>query len=116
MSFALMAARLAASRLGADAEFFARQGGPGVAVRVVVGASDQLAGLGRAEGVAEPVTITVPVAALPVVQAGDEFRVGDVIYQVTAPLRDAAGASWRLACRRTEAEPAATTLLQAAAQ
>jgi hypothetical protein len=46
--------------------------------------------------------LSVPVAVLPSVQAGDRFWIAGDILTVQSALRDATGIAWRLACQRGE--------------
>lgn len=44
--------------------------------------------------------LTVPIAALPDIQAGDAFVLGTDILTVQHAERDAAGVAWRVLCQR----------------
>ena len=96
---AAMAVLVADPNLGADATW-QRGGGTVVALRVLRASPDQLrdafgTGLIQATDV-----LTVPIAALPDLAAGDTFTLGGEILTVQHAERDAAGVAWRVLCQR----------------
>lgn len=99
-AFAAALAALAADpNLGTDGTW-QRGGGPLVALRVLRSSPDQLrdafgTGLIQATDV-----LTVPIAVLPDVAAGDTFTLGPEVLTVQHAERDAAGVAWRVLCQR----------------
>ncbi|WP_372624917.1 hypothetical protein [Falsiroseomonas sp.] len=96
---AAMAVLAADPNLGTDATW-QRGGGPVVALRVLRSSPDQLrdafgTGLIQATDV-----LTVPVAVLPEILAGDVFALGGDVLTVQHAKRDAAGVAWRVLCQR----------------
>lgn len=103
MAFAMMARRLAASRLGADAAWQSRDGGPTVAVRVVLSRPEATFGGGGQGGGRQAIAAlaTVAAAALPGRPAsGDLLAVGTLSYRVAGePQQDETGSSYTLPLR-----------------
>jgi hypothetical protein len=88
--------------LGADALWRSRGTGPEVPVRVVRSSPDRLADAFGTPVLQATDVLAVAVAALPApVEAGDTFRIGDAeLLTALHAERDAAGAAWRVPCRR----------------
>ena len=99
---AAMAALAADPNLGADALWRSRGTGPEVPVRVVRSSPDRLADAFGTSVLQATDVLAVAVAALPApVEAGDTFRIGDdELLTALHAERDAAGAAWRVPCRR----------------
>jgi hypothetical protein len=99
-AFAAALAVLASDpNLGTEASW-QRSSGPVVAVRVLRSSPDQLrdafgTGLIQATDV-----LTVPIAVLPEILAGDLFSLGGDVLTVQHAEHDAAGVAWRALCRR----------------
>jgi hypothetical protein len=96
---AAMAVLAADPNLGTEATW-QRGGGPVVALRVLRSSPDQLrdafgTGLIQATDV-----LTVPIAVLPEVLAGDVFTLGADVLTFRHAERDAAGVAWRVLCHR----------------
>jgi hypothetical protein len=98
---AAMAALAADPNLGADALWRSRGSGPEVPVRVVRSSPDRLADAFGTSVLQATDVLAVAVVALPLVEAGDTFRIGDgELLTALHAERDAAGAAWRVPCRR----------------
>jgi hypothetical protein len=96
---AALAALAADPNLGADATR-QRGGGPAIALRVLRSSSDQLRDAFGTTLVQATGVLTVPVAALPEIVAGDVFVLGADTLTVQHAERDAAGVAWRVLCQR----------------
>ena len=95
-----MAALVADPNLGVDAVY--RQGGtgPAVAVRVLRSSPDRI-GSSFGTGILQATDIlSVAVATLPDLAAGDSFALGPDLLTVTHAERDASGTAWRVLCQR----------------
>lgn len=103
MPFADMAARLGASRLGADATHYQAGSSIGEAVRVVLSSPVDAVELGAAAMVVAEAVIRVPKAALADPAVDDVFVVGANGYRVMALGEDSRGVTWVLPCRKSEA-------------
>jgi hypothetical protein len=97
--FAAAASALARSVLGCEARYTPREGGPGLALRVVVSRPEDLA-LGLGGAVAPAVEAMVPAALGFRPARGDTLEVGADRYRVESVQQDATGASWRLTLAR----------------
>lgn len=91
---------LADPHVGVDAEW--RQGGAGspVSVRVVRSSLDRVAAAFDAAVIQATDVLTVAVADLPDLSAGDSVTLGAETLVVTHAERDALGVAWRVFCRR----------------
>ncbi|WP_137179208.1 hypothetical protein [Roseomonas sp. AR75] len=96
---AALALLAADPNLGADATW-QRGAAPPVALRVLRSAPDQLRDAFGTTLVQATDVLTVPVAVLPDVRAGDVFVLGTDILTVQHAERDAAGVAWRIFCQR----------------
>jgi hypothetical protein len=85
--------------LGSDATW-QRGGGPVIAMRVLRSSPDQLRDAFGTTLVQGTDILTVPIAALPDITAGDVFVLGAEILNVQHAERDAAGVAWRVLCQR----------------
>ncbi len=95
-----MAVLVADPNLGTDAVY--RQGGTGtpISLRVLRSSPDRAAdafgtGIQQATDI-----LSVAVATLPDLAAGDTFALGPDVLTVTHAERDAAGVAWRVLCHR----------------
>lgn len=86
--------------LGSDAVHRAGGTGPAVPLRVLRSSPDRLADAFGTTLVQATDVLAVAVAALPLVEAGDTFALGGDLLTVQRAERDAAGAAWRVLCRR----------------
>lgn len=95
-----MAALVADPNLGAEAVY--RQGGtgPAVPVRVLRSSPDRVAGAFGTEVLSATDILSVAIAVLPDLAAGDRFALGPDLLTVTHAERDASGTAWRVLCRR----------------
>jgi hypothetical protein len=91
---------LADPHVGVDGEW--RQGGaaPPVSVRVVRSSPDRVASAFETAVIQATDLLTVAVADLPDLAAGDSVTVGPDVLIVTHVERDAIGVAWRVYCRR----------------
>jgi len=86
--------------LGSDAVYRAGGTGPAVALRVVRSSPDRIGDAFGTSLVQATDVLAMAVAALPLVEAGDTFALGGDLLTVQHAERDAAGAAWRVFCRR----------------
>lgn len=95
-----MAALVADPNLGADAAY--RQGGTGmpIAVRVLRSSPDRVADAFGTEILSATDILSVGIAVLPDLTAGDSFAIGPDLLTVTHAERDASGTAWRVLCQR----------------
>lgn len=94
------AALVADPNLGVEAVY--RQGGAGapIALRVLRSSPDRVADAFATEIIAATDILSVPVATLPNLAAGDTLTVGPDLLTVTSATRDATGTAWRVLCQR----------------
>jgi hypothetical protein len=85
--------------LGSDATW-QRGGGPAVALRVLRSSPDQLRDAFGTTLIQATDILTVPIAVLPEITAGDVFAIGKDTLTVQHAERDAAGVAWRVLCQR----------------
>lgn len=98
---AAMGVLAADANLGGDALWRSGGTGPEVPVRVVRSSPDRLADAFGTSVLQATDVLAVAVAALPApVEAGDTFRIGADLLTAMHAERDAAGAAWRVPCRR----------------
>ncbi|GIX10667.1 MAG: hypothetical protein N2Z62_06440 [Rhodobacteraceae bacterium] len=95
-----MAALVADPNLGVEALY--RQGGtgPAVAIRVLRSSPDRVGEAFGTEIVAATDILSVAIATLPGLAAGDSFALGPDLLTVTHAERDATGTAWRVFCQR----------------
>ena len=95
-----MAALVADPNLGAAAVY--RPGGTGsaVAVRVLRSSPDRVADAFGTEILSATDILSVAIAVLPDLAAGDSFALGPDLLTVTHAERDASGTAWRVFCQR----------------
>ena len=94
-----MATLVTDPNLGTDATW-QRSDGPVVTLRVLRSSPDQLRDAFSTTLVQATDVLTVPIAALPDILAGDVFALGPEILTVQHAERDAAGVAWRVLCQR----------------
>jgi len=95
-----MAALVADPNLGVEALY--RQGGtgPAVAVRVLRSSPDRVGEAFETEILAATDILSIAIAVLPDLAAGDRFALGPDLLTVTHAERDASGTAWRVLCQR----------------
>ncbi|MBR0670527.1 head-tail joining protein [Neoroseomonas soli] len=95
-----MGALVADANLGVDAVY--QQGGTGapVSIRVLRSSPDRVADAFGTEILAATDILSVAIAALPDVAAGDSFGLGPDLLTVSHAERDASGTAWRVLCQR----------------
>jgi hypothetical protein len=97
---AAMEALVADPNLGTDAVY--RQGGTGtpIAVRVLRSSPDHVADAFGTEILSATDILSVAIAVLPDLAAGDSFALGPDLLTVTHAERDASSTAWRVLCQR----------------
>jgi hypothetical protein len=95
-----MAALVADPNLGAEAVY--RTGGSGtpVVLRVLRSSPDRVADAFGTEILSATDILSVAIAVLPNLAAGDSFALGPDLLTVTHAERDASGTAWRVLCQR----------------
>jgi len=95
-----MAALVADPNLGVEAVY--RPGGTDapVALRVLRSAPDRVADAFGSEILSATDILSVAIATLPDLAAGDSFALGPDLLTVTHAERDASGTAWRVLCQR----------------
>jgi hypothetical protein len=95
-----MAALVADSNLGFEAVY--RQGGDGppVTLRVLRSSPDRVADAFGTEILSATDILSIAIATLPDIAAGDSFAIGADLLTVTHAERDASGTTWRVLCQR----------------
>ena len=100
-AFADAMARLVADpNLGSEAVY--QQGGDGapIAVRLLRSSPDRVADAFGTEILSATDILSVAIATLPDIGAGDSFAIGPDLLTVTHAERDASGTAWRVLCQR----------------
>lgn len=97
---AAMASLIADAHLGVDAQY--RQGGTGapVSLRVLRSSPDRMADAFGTEVISASDILSLAIAALPDIAAGDSFLIGNEVLTVRHAERDATGTAWRILCQR----------------
>ena len=95
-----MAALVADPNLGTEAVY--QQGGDGapIPLRVLRSSPDRVADAFGTEILAATDILSVAIAVLPDLAAGDSFAIGPDLLTVTHAARDASGTAWRVLCQR----------------
>jgi hypothetical protein len=95
-----MASLIADAHLGVDAEY--RQSGTGapVSLRVLRSSPDRLADAFGTEVISASDILSLAIATLPDLAAGDSFSIGNEVLTVRHAERDASGTAWRVLCQR----------------
>jgi hypothetical protein len=97
---AAMASLIADAHLGVDAQY--RQGGIGapVSLRVLRSSPDRLADAFGTEVISASDILSLAIATVPDIMAGDTFSIGGDVLTVRHAERDASGTAWRIFCQR----------------
>jgi hypothetical protein len=95
-----MDALAADPNIGADAIYRAGGTGAPVSLRVVRSAPDRLAEAFGTSVIQATDILTVAIAVLPAMDAGDSFTLGPDTLTVQHAERDGAGIAWRVLCQR----------------
>jgi hypothetical protein len=97
---AAMASLIADAHLGVDAQY--RQGGTGapISLRVLRSSPDRLADAFGTEVISASDILSLAIATLPDITAGDTFSIGGEVLTVRHAERDATGSAWRVFCQR----------------
>ena len=95
-----MASLIADAHLGVDALY--RQDGTGtpVSLRVLRSSPDRLADAFGTEVISASDILSLAIATLPDIAAGDSFAIGADLLTVRHAERDATGTAWRIFCQR----------------
>ena len=95
-----MASLIADVHLGVDAQY--RQGGTGAPInlRVLRSSPDRLADAFGTEVISASDILSLAIATLPDLTAGDSFAIGADLLTVRHAERDASGTAWRVFCQR----------------
>lgn len=92
---------LAADRnLGVEATYRAAGTGSPLAIRVLRSSPDRVVDAFDTPLLRASDVLTVSIALLAAVEAGDTFAIGADLLTVDSAERDAAGVAWRVLCRR----------------
>ena len=95
-----MASLIADPHLGCDAQY--RQGGTGasISLRVLRSSPDRMADAFGTEVISASDILSLAIATMPEVAAGDSFLIGGEVLTVRHAERDATGTAWRVFCQR----------------
>ena len=95
-----MASLIADAHLGVDAQY--RQGGTGapISLRVLRSSPDRMADAFGTEAISASDILSLAIATLPDLAAGDSFAIGADLLTVRHAERDATGTAWRVFCQR----------------
>jgi hypothetical protein len=86
--------------LGVEATYHAAGTGTPNSLRVLRSSPDRVVDAFDTPVLRATDVLTVAIAALPAVEAGDTFAIGADLLTVDSAERDAAGVAWRVLCRR----------------
>ncbi len=95
-----MAALVIDPNLGSDAVYRQGGGGPPVTLRVLRSSPDRVADAFGTEILSATDVLSVAIATLPAIVAGDSFALDPDLLTVTHAERDASGTAWRVLCQR----------------
>ena len=95
-----MAVLAADPNLGADAVYRQGGSGPAVPVRVLRSSPDRVADAFGTDILSATDILSVAIAVLPDLAAGDSFAIGPDLLTVSHAERDASGTAWRVLCQR----------------
>jgi hypothetical protein len=97
---AAMASLIADAHLAVDAQY--RQGGSAapVSLRVLRSSPDRLADAFGTEVISASDILSLAIATLPDITAGDTFSISGEVLTVRHAERDATGTAWRVFCQR----------------
>jgi len=95
-----MASLIADAHLGVDAQY--RQGGTGapISLRVLRSSPDRMADAFGTEMISASDILSLAIATLPNIAAGDSFSISGEVLTVRHAERDATGTAWRVFCQR----------------
>jgi hypothetical protein len=95
-----MASLIADAHLGVDAQY--RQGGTGAPInlRVLRSSPDRMADAFGTEVISASDILSLAIATLPEITAGDTFSIGGEVLTVRHAERDVTGTAWRVFCQR----------------
>ncbi len=95
-----MASLIADAHLACDAQY--HQGGTGapVSLRVLRSSPDRLADAFGTEMISASDILSLAIATLPDLAAGDSFLIGGEVLTVRHAERDATGTAWRIFCQQ----------------
>ncbi len=86
--------------LGVEATYRAAGSGAPLAIRVLRSSPDRVVDAFDTAVLRATDVLTVSIALLAAVEAGDTFAIGADLRTVDSAERDAAGVAWRMLCRR----------------
>jgi hypothetical protein len=86
--------------LGVEATYRAAGSGAPLAIRVLRSSPDRVVDAFDTAVLRATDVLTVSIALLAAVEAGDTFAIGADLLTVDSAERDAAGVAWRMLCRR----------------
>jgi hypothetical protein len=95
-----MASLIADPHLGCSVQY--RQGGTGapISLRVLRSSPDRMADAFGTEVISASDILSLAIATLPDIAAGDSFSIGNEVLTVRHAERDASGTAWRILCQR----------------
>ena len=97
---AAMDVLVADPNLGTEAVYREGSSGTPIAVRVLRSAPDRVADAFGTEILSATAILSVAIATLPDLAAGDNFALGADLLTVTHAEHDASGTAWRVLCQR----------------
>lgn len=75
--------------------------GEGLPVRVIRRSPDRIGNFGEGRFVTDSCLIDVRLSEIPLLEAGDTFQIGDLLYELRGePVRDSEGLTWAAEARR----------------
>ncbi|WPB86389.1 head-tail joining protein [Sediminicoccus rosea] len=86
--------------IGVEATYRAAGTGAPVPLRILRSSPDRVADAFDTAVLRATDVVTVGIALLPAIDAGDTFAIGADLLTVDSAERDAAGVAWRVLCRR----------------
>jgi hypothetical protein len=95
-----LAVLAADANLGVEASYQAAGSGAPVSQRVLRSSPDRVVDAFDTSVLRATDVLTVGIALLPAIEAGDTFSIGADVLAVDSAERDAAGVAWRVLCRR----------------
>ncbi len=95
-----MEALLADPHLGCDAEYRQNSTGAPISLRVLRSSPDRMADAVGTEVISASDILSLAIATLPDLAAGDSFSIGSEVLTVRHAERDATGTAWRVFCQR----------------
>ncbi len=95
-----MASLIADAHLGVDALYRAGGTDAPVSLRVLRSSPDRMADAFGTEVISASDILSLAIATLPDIAAGDSFSIGNEVLTVRHAERDASGTAWRIFCQR----------------